>query len=50
MENLKKENTFFKDKVNDMERNFAIFKVEHDETELKLNVLDKDKRSLEEEK
>ena len=49
VENLKKENTFLKDKVSELERNYAIFKVQHDETELKLNVLEKDKRSLEDE-
>ena len=49
VENIKKENTFLKDKVNEMERNFAIIKVEHDETELKLVVLEKDKATLEEE-
>ena len=35
--------------MNEIERNFASIKVEHDETELKLAVLEKYKTTLEEE-
>ena len=48
-ESLQRENSFLKDKVADLEKRCALFTVENDELEIKLETLEKDKVSLEEE-
>ena len=43
------ENNFLKQKLIDLEKNYAMLNIEHDEIETKVKVLEKDKVSLEEE-